>query len=92
MSGRCTDPELSADIACASNQHGRLAPALLPLRVHAGLLLHPIDPLLSHCAPAVPDFLNGRQLRDYQLKSLQWMVANWHQEINCILGDEVREG
>jgi len=38
---------------------------------------------------AVPDFLNGRQLRDYQLASLQWMVANWHQEINCILGDEV---
>lgn len=41
--------------------------------------------------PAVPDFLNGRSLRDYQQVSLQWMVANWSENRNCILGDEVRE-
>ena len=39
---------------------------------------------------AVPLFLNGRKLRDYQLASLEWMVHNMKNGINCILGDEVR--
>lgn len=39
--------------------------------------------------PAVPDFCNGRQLRDYQRVSLDWMVSNWAVRRNCILGDEV---
>ena len=37
---------------------------------------------------AVPTFCNGRQLRDYQLKSLEWNVINWWTARNCILGDE----
>lgn len=40
----------------------------------------------------MPTFFNGRSLRDYQLASLQWMVANWSEGRNCILGDEVRVG
>ena len=46
----------------------------------------------SFASTPVPDFLNGRCLRDYQLASLQWMVANWSEGRNCILGDEVRRG
>ena len=38
---------------------------------------------------AVPDFLNGRTLRSYQLVSLAWMVNNWRSRRNCILGDEM---
>ena len=37
----------------------------------------------------MPDFCNSRQLRDYQQESLAWMVSNWWNEVNCILGDEV---
>jgi hypothetical protein len=37
----------------------------------------------------IPDFGSGRQLRDYQQESLRWMVGNWMQGKNCILGDEV---
>lgn len=37
----------------------------------------------------MPDFCNGRQLRDYQLLSLEWNVRNWIAQRNCILGDEV---
>ena len=38
---------------------------------------------------AVPEFLNGRALRSYQLVSLAWMVNNWRSRRNCILGDEM---
>jgi SNF2 family DNA or RNA helicase len=38
---------------------------------------------------AVPKFLNGRQLRDYQIISLQWMMSNFRNKKNCILGDEM---
>ena len=37
----------------------------------------------------VPEFLNGRSLRPYQLVSLAWMVNNWRSRRNCILGDEM---
>ena len=40
----------------------------------------------------VPAFLNGRQLRDYQRESLQWMMANFRIQKNCILGDEMVRG
>lgn len=38
---------------------------------------------------AVPSFLNGRKLRDYQILSLQWMMQNFRAKKNCILGDEM---
>lgn len=38
----------------------------------------------------MPDFCSGRQLRDYQKLSLDWMASNWAVRRNCILGDEVR--
>ena len=38
---------------------------------------------------AVPDFCNGRALRDYQKVSLEWNIRNWSERTNCILGDEV---
>lgn len=38
---------------------------------------------------AVPTFLNGRELRDYQLESLRWHVNNLRASRNCILGDEM---
>jgi len=38
---------------------------------------------------AVPKFLNGRTLRDYQLESLKWHVNNMRAQRNCILGDEM---
>ncbi|KAK9833308.1 hypothetical protein WJX81_005199 [Elliptochloris bilobata] len=41
---------------------------------------------------AVPEFLNGRELRDYQLASLQWMMQNRRVSRNCILGDEMGLG
>ena len=43
----------------------------------------------QHHADAVPDFLNGRVLRDYQTTSLQWMMQNFRQNRSCILGDEM---
>ncbi|GMH41988.1 hypothetical protein BSKO_09907 [Bryopsis sp. KO-2023] len=49
---------------------------------------------LRHTAPVskVPEFQNGRVLRDYQRKSVEWMVNNWDTGINCILGDEMGLG
>lgn len=38
---------------------------------------------------AVPEFLGGRTLRDYQLESLRWHVNNLRACRNCILGDEM---
>lgn len=38
---------------------------------------------------AVPAFLNGRLLRDYQTESLKWMMGNFRRKRNCILGDEM---
>jgi SNF2 family DNA or RNA helicase len=43
----------------------------------------------QHLSDAVPDFLNGRKLRDYQIESLHWMIQNLRRKINCILGDEM---
>ncbi|KAL0045080.1 hypothetical protein WJX82_007731 [Trebouxia sp. C0006] len=40
----------------------------------------------------VPQFLNGRMLRDYQELSLKWMMNNWGNKTNCILGDEMGLG
>jgi superfamily II DNA or RNA helicase len=40
----------------------------------------------------VPDFLNGRSLRPYQLESLEWMAKHWCTGSNCILGDEMGLG
>lgn len=37
----------------------------------------------------VPEFCNGRRLRDYQVTSLHWNIRNWLQGHNCILGDEM---
>jgi SNF2 family DNA or RNA helicase len=41
---------------------------------------------------AVPQFENGRKLRDYQVESLKWMSKNWYTGRNCILGDEMGLG
>ena len=41
---------------------------------------------------AVPEFLNGRSLRPYQLESLEWMAKHWCTGSNCILGDEMGLG
>lgn len=38
---------------------------------------------------AVPAFNNGRQLRDYQVESLRWMVHCWSKRQNALLADEV---
>lgn len=40
----------------------------------------------------VPDFLNGRKLRDYQLESFKWMVQHALTNSSCILGDEMGLG
>lgn len=41
---------------------------------------------------ALPDFCNGRCLRDYQKDSLRWMSTHWYNGQNCILGDEMGLG
>lgn len=41
---------------------------------------------------AVPDFLNGRKLRDYQVESFKWMVQRALTNSHCILGDEMGLG
>lgn len=43
----------------------------------------------QHLADSVPNFLNGRSLRDYQIKSLHWMMENARKGRSCILGDEM---
>lgn len=40
----------------------------------------------------VPEFLNGRTLRDYQLESFKWMVQHALTNSSCILGDEMGLG
>ena len=75
-------------IACPLQLRGRCASSPAPASTS-----HPTLPLFPHHAPpalpAVPDFCNGRQLRDYQLQSLEWNIRNWWGNVNCILGDEV---
>ena len=34
----------------------------------------------------------GRELRDYQLEGLNWLVFNWYNRRNCILADEMGLG
>ncbi|KAK9793449.1 hypothetical protein WJX73_007753 [Symbiochloris irregularis] len=41
---------------------------------------------------ALPEFQNGRSLRDYQKLSLEWMMSNCRDQRNCILGDEMGLG
>lgn len=40
---------------------------------------------------AMPAFNNGRELRDYQVESLRWMVHCWGKRQNALLADEVRD-
>jgi SNF2 family DNA or RNA helicase len=40
----------------------------------------------------VPDFQNGRELRDYQVESFKWMVQHALTNSSCILGDEMGLG
>ncbi|KAG2455048.1 hypothetical protein HYH02_000873 [Chlamydomonas schloesseri] len=40
----------------------------------------------------LPAFCSGRKLRDYQEVSVRWMVNNFVQNRNCILGDEMGLG
>ncbi|GLC56571.1 hypothetical protein PLESTB_001122300 [Pleodorina starrii] len=40
----------------------------------------------------LPTFCNGCSLRDYQQVSVRWMVNNYSQRRNCILGDEMGLG
>lgn len=40
----------------------------------------------------VPIFKNHRQLKDFQVESLNWLVSNWHDNRNCILADEMGLG
>jgi hypothetical protein len=62
----------------------------LPVPPDPGTCPHPVLAPWAPTLPAVPDFCNGRQLRDYQLQSLEWNIRNWWGNVNCILGDEVR--
>jgi chromodomain-helicase-DNA-binding protein 1 len=39
-----------------------------------------------------PAFLQGGELRDYQLQSLNWMIYSWMRNINIILADEMGLG
>ena len=39
-----------------------------------------------------PAFLQGGELRDYQLASLNWMIYSWLQNNNVILADEMGLG
>jgi hypothetical protein len=41
---------------------------------------------------ALPEFNNGRVLRDYQVESFKWMVQNNLKSQSCILGDEMGLG
>lgn len=40
----------------------------------------------------VPEFKNGRVLRDYQVTSFNWMVQHNLKRSSCILGDEMGLG
>ncbi|GAX75745.1 hypothetical protein CEUSTIGMA_g3188.t1 [Chlamydomonas eustigma] len=40
----------------------------------------------------MPAFGSGRVLRDYQQVAVRWMINNYAQRINCILGDEMGLG
>ena len=39
---------------------------------------------------ALPSFENGRELREYQVTGVKWMLHHNIKKTNCILGDEVR--
>ena len=39
-----------------------------------------------------PDILSGGQLKDYQVKGLQWMVSLYNNKLNGILADEMGLG
>jgi chromodomain-helicase-DNA-binding protein 1 len=41
---------------------------------------------------AQPAYLQGGQLRDYQLQSLNWMIFSWMRGVNIILADEMGLG
>ncbi|XP_018115294.1 chromodomain-helicase-DNA-binding protein 8 isoform X1 [Xenopus laevis] len=38
------------------------------------------------------EYLNGNQLREYQLEGVNWLLFNWYNRQNCILADEMGLG
>ena len=42
--------------------------------------------------PASPKFKEGRELREYQIQGLNWLLRNWHEHRNSILADEMGLG
>lgn len=40
----------------------------------------------------IPIFKNYRQLKPFQLESLNWLISSWYQNRNCILADEMGLG
>ncbi|GLI59359.1 hypothetical protein VaNZ11_001224 [Volvox africanus] len=57
-----------------------------------GRLMKQPSEALRHPAFEFPKFCNGRALRNYQQVSVRWMVNNYCQRRNCILGDEMGLG
>jgi hypothetical protein len=47
---------------------------------------------LLEAGRGLPEFRNGRKLRDYQETSFKWMVSHALQGSSCILGDEMGLG
>ncbi|KXZ48712.1 hypothetical protein GPECTOR_26g615 [Gonium pectorale] len=75
--------DVDAAAAPASAAAGAAAPAGPPLTGRRALRRKDF---------ALPSFCNGRNLRDYQQVSVRWMVNNYVQRRNCILGDEMGLG
>uniref|UniRef100_A0A673J4C6 Chromodomain-helicase-DNA-binding protein 8 n=1 Tax=Sinocyclocheilus rhinocerous TaxID=307959 RepID=A0A673J4C6_9TELE len=38
------------------------------------------------------EYMNGNQLREYQLEGVNWLLFNWYNRQNCILADEMGLG
>ncbi|XP_056607455.1 chromodomain-helicase-DNA-binding protein 6 isoform X3 [Triplophysa dalaica] len=38
------------------------------------------------------DYINGNELREYQLEGMNWLLFNWYNRKNCILADEMGLG
>jgi SNF2 family DNA or RNA helicase len=67
------------------HRHEKMPPKQAPTSTEALVKLMEED-------KGLPDFKNGRKLRDYQETSFKWMVQNNLTGNNCILGDEMGLG
>eukprot|EP00808_Paulinella_micropora_P023964 g38931.t1 len=64
----------------------------IPTRTGPTYTLQELQLRLTRWYPESPVYKSGHRLRDYQVEGLNWLIKNYLEQRNCILGDEMGLG